>query len=134
MFVRTTAAIAAIAALVVLGAAASAEPVAGNRSGVAGAPDAPAQPARARPGQGTVVRPPNSGPTIAEATTSFRCNYSDGTTVTYELSVNGGACSRGPKGGNCSSGGGANSAIATCSGGCGDTKGSGSCTQATTRR
>lgn len=121
----------AFAALVVLGAAAGADFLGGNRGSEASAQTASETLARLRPSRGP-VRPANSNPTVAEATTSFRCDHSDGSITTYTLSVTGGACSRGPNGGNCGNVQTNAEVTATCRGGCGDTKGSGSCTQTTT--
>jgi hypothetical protein len=115
-----------LAALAVFTAAvAVAEPVGSNRA----AAEAQRSPTPTRPD----VRAPRTGPTVQQATTSFRCNYSDGTTVTYTLSVNGGSCNRGTKGGECHNAAGSETK-ATCQDGCGFTKGSGSCTQTTTPR
>lgn len=121
----------AFAALVALGAVAVAAAEPRDRSaapGVAGVEGAPTTTERIRPG----LRPPVViGPTIMEAENSFTCASG----VTYTLSVNGGRCTpdkvtlpngqQVTRGMSCTSGGGA--ASATCTGGCNETTGSGTC-------
>ena len=125
------------AALAALGAAASAEPDLANRTGDAVAvEEAPAAAARVRPGQ--VTRPPIvMGPVIVEATTSFSCTNTNGSTTTFTVSVEGGRCTTNgtsntrPTGATCHGSGNQMAATANCQGGCGNTTGSGSCTQTT---
>jgi hypothetical protein len=127
----------AAAALVALGATAAAEPAAQRNAGATvGVERAPAASARVRPGQTT--RPPVVvGPTIVYATTSFSCRNGNGTTTTYTVSVDGGRCNTNgtsntpATGASCYSSGSNLSSTANCASGCGNSVGSGSCTQVT---
>lgn len=134
MFIRTS----LIAALAAFGATLSAEPdLAGRAAGdAAGQEEAPASPARLRPGQTT--RPPVVvGPLIAEATTSFSCTNPNGSVTTFTVSVEGGSCTTNgtsttrPSAASCRAPNNQLAATANCAGGCGNSTGSGSCTQTT---
>lgn len=132
--------VAALAAtLAVLGAAASAEPNPATRPSNNAATleeDAPSSVTRIRPGQ--VTRPPIVvGPTILEATTSFSCSNANGSTTTYTVSVEGGSCvtngtsNSKPTAASCRNSGNQLATTANCAGGCGNSNGTGSCTQVT---
>ena len=98
-------------------------------------------PETARVRTGVITAPPTAGANVAYATTSFNCTNRNGSITTYTLSVDGGSCTTqgntptsAPNAGACRNNGTGDSVSANCGTGCGDSHGSGSCTQTTTRR